>query len=64
MLENNELRLRLKRLLVHEPMSYRKLYRAIGIEARTLQDFFNNRRSTSIESLSKIEKYLKEKGIE
>jgi hypothetical protein len=58
MLEHNELRLRLKRLLIQEPMSYRQLYTNIGINYRTFRDFMHNNRATTVSALSKIEKYL------
>jgi transposase len=62
--KHNELRQRIVRLLLKEPMSYTKLAKAIGISLHTVINFMEEKREATIMTLNMIEKYLIERGIE
>lgn len=59
--KHSELKQRLKLLMIQHPVSYKNLAKQIGIDLRSLMDFMENRRQTSVLILMMIEKYVIER---
>jgi len=59
----SELKQRLMKYMMDNPMSKRQLGIEIGVCAQTMDDFLHYDRDTTRKVLLKIEKYLRQRGM-